>query len=59
MTAGFGLFMWARRVGSVELVEEDDPVFGWRERLLDAFDGLARNAPTAHQGKDERRWTSP
>ena len=22
---------------------EDDPVYAWRERLLDAFDGLARN----------------
>jgi hypothetical protein len=25
-------------------VEADDPVFDWRERLLDAFGGFARNA---------------
>ncbi len=42
----FGPFMWARCVSPVRLVEEDDPVFAWRERLLDAFDGHARAAPT-------------
>ena len=29
---------------NVELLEPDDPVFFWRERLLDLFDGLARRA---------------
>jgi hypothetical protein len=27
------------------LLAEDDPVYAWRERLLDAFGGLARSAP--------------
>ena len=27
------------------LAEAGDPVFAWRERLLDAYDGLARSAP--------------
>lgn len=40
----FGMFMWARCISHVELLEENDPIFAWRERLLDAFDGLARNA---------------
>ena len=43
----FGLFMWARAVSRVELLEVDDPVTVWREGLLDAFDGLARSAPIA------------
>jgi hypothetical protein len=23
----------------------NDPVYAWREKLLDAFDGMARNSP--------------
>ena len=41
----FGMFMWVRCISPVALLEADDPVWSWRERLLDAFDGLARNAP--------------
>ncbi|PXW57172.1 glutathione S-transferase family protein [Chelatococcus asaccharovorans] len=41
----FGMMMWARCISPIELLEQDDPVFAWRERLLDAHDGLARNAP--------------
>lgn len=44
----FGPFIWARCVSAIELLERDDPVYLWRERLLDAFDGLARSAPVAH-----------
>ena len=40
----FGSFQWARAVSPVALVEAGDPVFEWRERLLDAFGGFARNA---------------
>lgn len=42
----FGMFMWARCTSPVVLLDEDDPVFFWRERLLDAFGGLARSAPS-------------
>lgn len=42
----FGMFMWARCTSTTELVESDDPVLTWRDRLLDAFHGLARNART-------------
>jgi glutathione S-transferase len=44
----FGAFQWARVVSPFKLLVEDDPVHAWRERLLDAFDGLARKSPSYH-----------
>jgi glutathione S-transferase len=41
----FGVLKWARAISAFPLLEVSDPVYAWRERLLDAFDGLARNAP--------------
>ncbi|UVO27842.1 glutathione S-transferase family protein [Bradyrhizobium arachidis] len=41
----FGGFQWARVVSPFRLLETDDPVYAWRERLLDAFDGMARTSP--------------
>jgi glutathione S-transferase len=41
----FGSLQWARAISPFPLLEQDDPVFAWRDRLLDAFDGLARNLP--------------
>ncbi|WP_315768689.1 MULTISPECIES: glutathione S-transferase family protein [unclassified Bradyrhizobium] len=41
----FGGFQWARVVSPFRLLEENDSVHAWRERLLDAFDGLARKSP--------------
>jgi glutathione S-transferase len=41
----FGAFQWARTVSGFELLAADDPVHAWRDRMLDAFDGLARKAP--------------
>ena len=41
----FGGFQWARVVSSFKLLEADDPVYAWREKLLDAFDGMARTSP--------------
>ena len=41
----FGGFQLARVVSPFKLLEPDDPVYAWRERMLDAFDGLARNSP--------------
>jgi glutathione S-transferase len=32
---------------AIGLLETGDPVHGWRERMLDLFDGLGRKAPTA------------
>ncbi len=41
----FGPFQWARVVSSFKLLAANDPVYAWRERLLDAFDGMARKSP--------------
>jgi glutathione S-transferase len=41
----FGAFQWARVVSPFRLLEESDPVYAWREKLLDAFDGMARASP--------------
>ncbi len=41
----FGAFQWARVISPFKLLETDDPVHAWRERLLDLHDGLARRAP--------------
>ncbi len=43
----FGPFMWQRSVTLEELYATPDPVAQWRERMLDLFDGYARNAKSA------------
>ena len=40
----FGAFQWARIVSDFKLLNYDDPIFNWRERMLDLYGGLARNA---------------
>lgn len=42
-----GAFLWARIASPIELLAEDDPVRAWRERLLDLYGGLGRNARAA------------
>lgn len=44
----FSQFQWARVVSPFKLLDNDDPVFAWRERMLDLYDGYARNTP-AHE----------
>jgi glutathione S-transferase len=41
----FGMFMWSRCVSDIAIVEPNDPIYAWCERLLDLFDGFARKAP--------------
>jgi glutathione S-transferase len=41
----FGGFQWARCVSAFPLLTPDDPLHGWRGRMLDLFGGLARRAP--------------
>ena len=43
--AVFGPLQWARCISPFALFEQGDPIRLWRDRLLDRFDGLARNAP--------------
>lgn len=40
----FGAFQWARAVSPVRLLEPDDLVYAWRERMLDLYGGYGRNA---------------
>lgn len=47
--AVFGGFQWARVVSPLRLLEPDDPVHAWCERMLDLFGGLARQAPAARE----------
>jgi glutathione S-transferase len=42
----FGCLQWPRCASRFELLEQDDPVAAWRERMLDLFDGMARSAKT-------------
>lgn len=41
----FGDFQYARCLSEVELIEADDPIYDWRERMLDLYGGFARAAP--------------
>jgi glutathione S-transferase len=41
----FGGFQWARAISPFALLAKDDAIYAWREKLLDAFDGLARRSP--------------
>jgi len=40
----FGPFQWARAISGFQLLQRDDPVYVWREKLLDAFGGVARKS---------------
>ncbi|WP_136248269.1 glutathione S-transferase N-terminal domain-containing protein [Halomonas borealis] len=40
----FGFFMWAYCVSSADLISNADPVYAWRERMLDLHDGVGRHA---------------
>ena len=40
----FGAFQWARVMSPTRLLEPDDPVYAWRDRLLKLFDGYAGKA---------------
>jgi glutathione S-transferase len=42
-----GAFLWARIASPLSLLEDDDPVHPWRDRMLDLFDGMGRKAKAA------------
>ncbi|CAN5476394.1 glutathione S-transferase family protein [soil metagenome] len=41
----FGGFQWARATSPFKLLTSDDPVHAWRDKMLDAYGGMARNSP--------------
>lgn len=42
--AVFGGFQWCRCISDFKLLASDDPVYTWRQRMLELFDGLAGKA---------------
>jgi glutathione S-transferase len=43
----FSVLQWARVMSPQAIFNNSDPLYGWRERILDLYDGFARNVPTA------------
>ena len=43
----FSVFQWARVMSPHQVLAGDDPLFAWRERILDLHSGFARNVPVA------------
>jgi hypothetical protein len=43
----FGSFQSERIISNFELLEADDPLWDWRERMLNLYNGYARNADCA------------
>lgn len=41
----FGPLQWSRAISPFKLLDENDPVYAWREKMLDAFGGMARQSP--------------
>lgn len=40
----FGAFAWARSISDLALLKPDDPVYAWRNRMLDLYDGMPRSS---------------
>ncbi|NQV20381.1 MAG: glutathione S-transferase N-terminal domain-containing protein [Rhodospirillales bacterium] len=43
----FSSFQWERIISNFELLDENDILWAWRERMLDLYDGYARKAARA------------
>ncbi len=43
--AVFSIFQWVRTVSGFTLLTDEDPIQPWLGRMLDLYDGLARNTP--------------
>lgn len=43
----FSPFQWARVMSPGEVLGPEDPLFAWRERMLELHGGIAREMPTA------------
>jgi len=40
----FGYFQWARCISELKLLETNDPIYSWREKMLSVCDGMAAKA---------------
>jgi glutathione S-transferase len=39
-----------RTISDFALLDDDDPIAAWRDRMLDLFEGLARKNPAVEPG---------
>ncbi|KAK9826572.1 hypothetical protein WJX74_003460 [Apatococcus lobatus] len=39
-----GMFLWARAISDKQLLEKDDPIFKWRERIFKVFNSTIKNS---------------
>ena len=40
----FGFFMWARNTSPKQLLDKNDVLWSWRQRMLNLFDGFAKKS---------------
>lgn len=43
----FGALQWARICSPYQIIDKDDVIAAWMEKMLDLFDGLGRSTPAA------------
>jgi len=43
----FSVFQWARIASPQDVLNNAEPLYAWRERILDLYDGFARKTPAA------------
>jgi glutathione S-transferase len=43
----FSVFQWMRVASPQDIFNSSDPLYGWRSRMLEMYDGFARKVPTA------------
>ena len=43
----FSVVQWMRITSPQDIFNSSDPLYGWRSRMLDLYDGFARNTPAA------------
>ena len=43
----FSVFQWARITSPQDVLKAPDPLYAWRERVMDLYDGFARKTPAA------------
>ncbi len=38
------MLQWSRSISKVQLLAKDDPIYEWRERIFQEFDGTIKNS---------------
>lgn len=48
----FAAFMWIKSISSVQILDTEDPIYTWRDRLFNSFDGYALKAVNNRTGNN-------